>query len=39
MRLEPTSRSFLLGLAIGAASILAFGYLDMWIHPEAPRTE
>ena len=34
MRLRPTSRSFLLGLAIGAASILALGFLDMWINDE-----
>jgi hypothetical protein len=39
MRLKPTSRSFLLGLAIGAASILALGFLDMWIHDEIPKNE
>jgi len=34
MRLQPTSGWFLLGLAIGAASILALRFLDMWIHEE-----
>lgn len=36
MRLRPTSRSFLLGLALGAASILALGFVDMWINDDSP---
>jgi hypothetical protein len=39
MRLQPRSRSFLLGLAIGVASILALGFLDMWIHEEIPKNQ
>jgi hypothetical protein len=38
MRLKPTSRAFLMGLAIGAASIFALGFVDLWVHPENPKS-
>jgi hypothetical protein len=33
MRLSRTSRSFVLGVAVGASAILVIGFVDLWIHP------
>jgi len=34
MRISPASGTFVVGLAIGAAAILALGFFDLWLRPD-----